>query len=562
MTDINLDSHDLFGFLPEFPFSMTDEWEQEEKIRLDRSKNSQNSSRQMSKNLTRYGLPMNCRRKVWFLTSGGYDLLQEAGDIYEKACQNYENNKEVMKSPIETDFVFGSDLPLNEFLPHSVVDKVTKFLCVLHYHNKSITYAPLIPSTVILLLMFMEPPLAYLAIQAMINRSIEDSWYFAVDYEQFHASMQAIEDLSEGKLHSIWRKAKSLGVNIAHMTLAMLPAFFLPFLPLPVAMTIFDSFIVEGRKILVRFFLTLLKKTSSQLLEAPTSQSFLSILVQSMENLSNVSQLKSFLKSTFGISLQRERHMMKLERACLAHPDRLKKFAGQKSAFRDVIDASKDIIGFNPMSFPRSLDSCRVLTSELIKSTPEELEKEQKKYHREIMSKAIPQIIGGELLTSNILYSFRQWIPYLYRNNSAQCIYSMLNDGTMISTMWDKITKRTAHIIIVKTKRKCFGVFLTIPPSPVLTKCRKEFIGTSGSFVFDASALIVYKKNPPPNNRFFSVSQTMMIIGGPEPALCFEDGFHRIMSDYCETFDSPPLVEDLFAGDSILNLEVYQMVTM
>jgi len=70
--------------------------------------------------------------------------------------------------------------------------------------------------------------------------------------------------------------------------------------------------------------------------------------------------------------------------------------------------------------------------------------------------------------------------------------------------------------------------------------------------------LIIWKATKA-NEYFISASKFDLIIGGPKPAIYLNARLGSILSEPCETFNSPILIMNK-DGDLILDLEVYQLI--
>ena len=150
----------------------------------------------------RTGIPNNQRRKWWLVGSGGFELLTRVGDVWGRA-----------KTEIGTCEPGQIELcmPINilTFLPSALAIKVKMFCQVLWLNNPGIEFAPLIPTSAALLLLFMETPLAYISIQALINRSNKDGFYFTLSRKDLLASTQAFREILQSRCSGIVKHADS-----------------------------------------------------------------------------------------------------------------------------------------------------------------------------------------------------------------------------------------------------------------------------------------------------------------------------------------------------------------
>ena len=507
------------------------------------------------KQKARFGIPHDQRRKWWFIATRGIDLLSKFGNVWPGALQLSQ------KTPQTNMNEFGG-FNLMQHLPPSQQQCFQEFLHVIWVQNPKIDFAPLIPTVSYLLLLYQEPPLAYLSIQSMIRRSTEDSWYFTLTRESFLACVRAFRELAHNKCSSVVSHADSLKLDIAQIALALFPVFFMPFMPLHVALTVFDSFCVEGRKVLVRFALNLILQQKAQLLRSKSAREFITILISGLEHLSDSAFLNSFIEGSFNIYLSRERHIQKYEKSALSDhsslqitPSYVQLISPDVSSILTPTDFKVAFTNSAPsMTRSVSLNGFdRQTAFEVLKqATPEEVEARQQRLNKQLIEKALPKAYGGKLLTPSLFCSLRDMMPPFVCQFSAYRVFSISNQGTTFISMFQATQKRGQYIMIIQTPDSLLGAFLSDSPRP-----HPHYFGKPYCFVFDAKVGKIYKAgSKPPNQFFMSVSNKTFIIGGPRAAIYFEDGFKEVISERCDTFDSPPLIN---GSEKIINLELYLM---
>ncbi|EAY11072.1 TLD family protein [Trichomonas vaginalis G3] len=476
-------------------------------------------------------------------------LMKEAGDVYGNSLAFAKRQlKDHITCEHSLEELFGVSPYIIKFLPEKMKPLVKDFLTALWATNKGIEYSPLLPATAVILLLFMEPPAAYASLQAMINRSQEDCWYFTMDRKNYHKNVIAIEKSIIKKAPDVAKKANELGVNIAFLTLGLIPAFFLPFSPLPVALTFFDSFIVEGRKVLIRFITTIFKHNSVALLKCKTSKEFATILLTDMDGFTNPNHLRNFLGECFKIYMSRRKHPFDLHK--IPSSD-VKKIAEMNSNAMMMAHVLRDHMpeDYNPLDFPRK-DNLTVITELTSTITPEEIRKYQTDVQKKLVD--IQEVHGGKLLDNNNYYKLKEFIPLIYLRKSPALIYSLSKDGTMLSTLIEKTRRKGAHILMIKTEKSIIGAFL----SDQIENTSGRFYGNASTFVFHiGDTMNCYKHSHPPNKNYISVDDDTMILGGPNPAIIVSDGFENVRSCECDTFGSPQLTID--ASEKILDIELY-----
>lgn len=540
--NFKLESTEAFGVVSYDQVMGEAEWKAEELSRMKAFSKYQPFVKEITesiKEVMRFGVPCPHRRKMWLIASGGYDLLQEVGNIYDSCLLSS------LKEPFTETSIFGINIELLNFLPAQTYDTLKIFLQVVWRTNTSIQFAPIIPAVSAILLLFMEPSLAYITIQSMINRSKTDGWYFTLTKEKFLASAQAAHDIAYRRCRSVVDHAEQMGLSIAQIFLTLLPSFFLPFTTLPVALTLFDSFIVEGRKILTRLCIGLLVSQKKTLLKTNDSHSFLSVIIDTIEGLDHVENMKQTLRDSFTISISRSRHIYPRESLAI---QRKHGILNQ----RVIINAPHVM----SMANAEILQRRNSIPSHVVQffSRCETTMSTQFAHH--IYQDCLPEVMSGELLTDSLFFMIRQHLPQMYNRYSANLVYSIHTDGTTLSSLLSKEVKNKPHILVIKTDHKLFGAFLSEPIK--LTGRTDGFYGNSFTFVFDADESIVYQTSPCQNYSFISCYSDIILIGGPKPAIFLQDGFKVVFSDPCDTFKSPAFTLER-SGDRVLDIELYSL---
>jgi len=568
----DLSNPKMFGMLQGTDFVLNPEWVAEDRLRSGEFSAMPDFVAEINEKMKirlRQGIPHSQRRKWWLIATGGIKMLSEIGDVWSSVFRKAQRSEKSEQSS------FGGAVNISSFMPESFSAHIVEFLHVIWSQNRHIEFSPLIPTVSCLLLLYLEPQLAYLSLQSMINRSIDDSWYFTLSKEQFLASVQGFRDLAEAKCPNIVTHAEKLGLNVSQIGLALFPVFFLPFTPIQVALTVFDSFVSEGRKVLVRFCLSLFIQEQKQLLQTKTPKAFLMVLVSAMDKLSEIQSMKTFISNSFKIFLSRGKHIKKYESHAALHKLGFLGSPLHLSAknINDMFDDSqvKEIMICGEQSEPLSSSFSEVgvffsnnfqtsiSQKVMLKASPEELEEQQKQMQQEFVHSVIPKVYGGELLTASLFYSIRGSIPSSYRHYSAYCCYQLSEHGISFQSLYQNCRRNHPYVLVIKTSNGVFGAFLT-DGIFINDDTSHTFLGKPSDFVFSENGKTVYHKKPPPNQMFMLMKRTCIHIGGPRPAFAIEKDFTHLISEHCETFGSPSFMGS-HVGDRILNVEAYSLAS-
>lgn len=547
----SLESKLSYGFYDHSSFIPDNEWQNEENIRIENFKKLPvfiPKFTEKIKKLVRYGVPSTARRNFWFQASGGFDLYKSMSGKF-----NWEKTMtRAMQKPMTDASNFGSSIDILSFLPEADVKQLKTFLHIVWVSNPQIIFAPLIPTVSALLLMYLEPPLAYLTIKSMIDRSTGNgNWYFTIDQKCFYASTESISEQLKRFCSDIDKHATEIGASITKLVMSLFPTFFLPFSTLPAALTFFDSFVLEGRKVLLRFCIGIFSMNRQQLCQAKTPEQFYEIVVNSIRELNTPAKIKAVVKQSFVLFISREKHLLPTETAILQ----------DEAPFSESVQ-------FNAYkSYPDFLDSSPNYNSGGIKSWRSSMSTEMKTHFSpnkifnvedafdvmKILAKHTPAVIGGDLLVNSLFYRLREYLPPSCRCYSPILVYKLSNDGTMLQTLYEKTTKSKPHIMIIKSSTSCIGAFFDDSPRP-------GYKGNISNFVFKCDDFAFYKPKSTPNSLYTSITTRTFMVGGPKAAIFFEDGMQWIISDPCETFESPALIENEENRERILDIEVYKLL--
>ena len=609
---LKLQSNDNFGIFDHSYADQTDIWESEEKSRNEYFENLPDFIPKFSDSIKkeiRLGIPSIHRRKLWFQETGGFKLYQELGTSFDWEAVKAKGNA---RPNTGTDF--GSTIDIANFLPDSEKAELVNFLHIIWVTNPQIICSPMIPTIATILLMYMEPPLAYLSLQAMINASRDDQhWYFTLDEKSFVASGEAIQEQVNRVIPEVYRKSLELGVSLSQFVVSLFPAFFLPFSTLPVALMFFDSFALEGRKVLLRFCIGLMLQERTKLLTSTSSSDFQQVILNAIRNITNPAKAKKLIRDSFNIFLSRK-HMRTSENRALSSPSNgmsrspmrpgtfsgrlpnLMMFSGmmafpgpltigglpplpstpkeqrKKPSHINPSSSSNSVLKHTPGVSSLPIDQTSPLVGEIdpeclsssssigfedsgsfssttLPAPPSSIEAAEAT--NAILMQHLPTVEGGKLLTNFLFYRMREYLPPGQRYYSPYLVYQLSYDGASLSTLYSKTNKKYSYILLVKTKNSTFGIFLDKAPNIGVE-------GTARTFVFSADTGKFYRVKKQ-NNLYYSCSRENFQSGFPKPALFFDSYMKIIFSAECETFDSPSLFTTDKESEKILDIEMYEL---
>jgi Rab-GTPase-TBC domain/TLD len=157
---------------------------------------------------------------------------------------------------------------------------VQRLLLMLSKSNPELDYAPALPDTLCCLLLYMDERDAYAAASAMLRESARSRhWYFPASAQQMSEFYLTFDAIVADKFWRLARKMRSLRVTSADYARDWFERLFVGALPYgSTVLRVFDAFIAEGSKILLRVGIALLQGAQATLLRASARDDFLAML--------------------------------------------------------------------------------------------------------------------------------------------------------------------------------------------------------------------------------------------------------------------------------------------
>lgn len=499
-----------------------DEWQQEEQVRKKHFAGIKSINAKHQGNLKkciRGGIPTDQRANVWLIVSGGQQLLNECKDGWEIAVQ-------VMKrAPLgdEIPFVHSPGSTPQYTSNNELENQLKFFLQVLWCQNRAINYAPLIPSVSIMLLMYLPQNKAYSTIQAMINRSREDSWYFALNRELFNIEINAVANLANEICPKVMKCADDLKISHYHIFLIMYTMFFFPYTEPTISLTFMDSYVNEGRKVLIRLSLALLIQEESKLVSSISSQDFFNIIFDTFKDMKSPHAANNLLKKAFSIQLSRSRNIIPLEIKCRKSHKLIESIPLPAELARQKYEFG--------MRFYHNNDSSYNIS---VRMSPTR---------------------KGDLLTENLYNKLYNYIPK--KDRYPDLVFKMTEDGSSISYLLRASNTKAKYLFFVKTAKCVIGAFITSGCLANVVEDKRVFKGSHDMFIFNTNPFQIYHQQKYVNDNYISVDHEGLILGGPKAAIYIDSTMNILFSGECSTYGSPSFASE--HGEMILDVELYKI---
>ena len=459
IADFNLNSTEFYGFNKIEPLSYSEEWQTEEKRRSETfstlNEHSLDFTNDIKKN-ARHGIPAILRRKLWIMGSGAAPKLMNENpeELWQDACSSLKEYRD------DIALRFGSVIDIPDYIVAPLHDQYYHFLQVVANSYKFCHFAPLLPIVSLMLLTYLEPPLAFFVLATMFERSEKDqAWFFTTSQEDFIGSLQAFRDLANSRCTKIVHHAEKLGINVGQLFSAIFPLFFFPFMPMHISFTIFDSFISEGRKILVRLSLSLFFQEKASLLAAKTPKEFIGVFVHAIQQLASLSIFNNFLQKSFKTFLSRNAHMAYFEKTVQTDKHGLltrlsrerfngiehnimepasHKMSTSRSTELSIDTISEDFDYFHILDEYVDVIGHTVDHMLYTENDDQKAELAQMEIQKAIFGSHLPSIYGGTLLSDLIYFRLRGSLPKQYINSSISLVFSTFPSNSQSNQISEK----------------------------------------------------------------------------------------------------------------------------
>lgn len=169
-----------------------------------------------------------------------------------------------------------------------------------------------------------------------------------------------------------------------------------------------------------------------------------------------------------------------------------------------------------------------------------------------------PQLIGlGKILTLEYARQLRHFLPRMLQIENMSLLYSMLNDGSDMTSFYRNIKGSQYSILIIETtKGGVFGGFTSVP-----WKITTKYYGTGECFLFkvDNNGTVINYPWSLQNDFFMYSSVDQVAMGGGADGFGFiiDKDFITGSTQPCPTFNNPSLTDEAGTSFKILNAECW-----
>lgn len=507
------------------------DWDNEDQIRNKRIQKLFPSKYQKKsfKYAIRQGISRKQRHQV-------YQLLCEVNQKFDDFKRQWNIILTENSTPISDDLIFLFGFPDYEL--NAPREYLQNFLTIFKNQIKENIFSPMIPCIASILSISLKPEAAYFVLKSMYDQGNK---YFTKTKREFAILLKTVEHSLSFNSH-LFRHAKSLKVNFSEISLFLMPLLFSKRVDKRISLTIFDSFIYEGKSTLIRYIVGIIISLQSKLLQTNSDKEFMGVILDYVFSLNNPSKMNQLIEVTFS---ERHTKRKKITGYLLEQEEKLKKITD--SEINQMIES--------PLPTIEKYNTFHHLTPLFgphVRSLPHFYEN-QVTINNTISP--ISKVHDGVLMNNLEFNNLKALLPFYLRKYNAYSIYRMSVDGSSINSFLKKCRNEKLCILTIKTKSKTIGAVTTTPLS---LSYHGTFKG-SDTYVFDLTNNIVYRKSMK-NDYCISVQNDSITIGLGDSgsAIYIDQYFTRCFSSPCETFNSPPLLSPN-SKENILDIEVFRL---
>ena len=414
---------------------------------------------------------------------------------------------------------FGSPIDFTRMkLSSEKQETFKKLLCVIGHAHPKLEYAPIIPAIVAVLCKFLEPKKVLACMAALIEghsiaASKREDWaYFPLHQRDYLVFERVFEDLVKTFASKVHRQL--MKIQIVHREFIpawdrVLSGLFTSFLPCELVFRIFDLYIVEGYKVLLRFAIAHVMVRQDRLATCDNPASFNSALISPVDPHDGFTEL--YFKTAT---------LVKFSRSLIQrYRNRRRKNSIENFDVEDRI-----------LIFQRPLPHLVHKSSSFMKDSD-----------------------------WAVLWS---WIPPRFRLLNLGLTFTTAEHGRHILTLFDRCRESEPLLMLIETvSGKVIGAYIS---KSLTNEHGQRFYGTGETFIFSISPTpFKYDWKMSSGNMAFTCATDKFIAfgTGEDFGLWIDKFLTRVSSGASTTFGNKPLLDSKTPDDlCIYCMEIFRFI--
>eukprot|EP00466_Bigelowiella_natans_P021347 jgi/Bigna1/87487/estExt_fgenesh1_pg.C_210008 len=261
-----------------------------------------------TKQIARKGFHPSMRPKMWRMIAIGEEFDSQAKQaefeaIEEEIWHGHVPDFDELEHHVHVPDFGG---PHKLFHSHPITEQgeaaVERLLCMLQHIHPEVVYCPFLPDLCSILVLHVPEWEVYHMIDAMIERSKKDEWFFPLSGERFMCYVESFLLLMQVRNKILAKHIEKLGINMIHEVEVWFARLYVSFVSYDTVLRITDCFISEGAKMLFRIGLALLKLHEKELLACSSKHQFLKRFAKRMRMHTNIDDVLAEAFSIRGFS--------------------------------------------------------------------------------------------------------------------------------------------------------------------------------------------------------------------------------------------------------------------
>ena len=253
------------------------------------------------KKLIRAGIPQGLRPMIWGQILGLEEKISKSNDIYHRSYKMVEvvpkNYRDIIENDLKRTFNDAENLSK---------DILRKILIAFAVTHPEIGYCQSLNFIAALLLVVLGDEPAYHALCTIVEDFLPADYYTA-GMHGFRVDLQLFNSILHERTPEVWKHATKLHHEWMLTASGWLLTVFSNSFPIPTVLRIWDSFLVEGPKIIYRVAVGFLRIHQEEFLKAQKLSQFTNLLSNCEKNMIDQDQL---MEMAFGLRAFSRNHLI------------------------------------------------------------------------------------------------------------------------------------------------------------------------------------------------------------------------------------------------------------
>ncbi|EAX96068.1 TBC domain containing protein [Trichomonas vaginalis G3] len=251
----------------------------------------------------RKGIPMEVRPLIWAKITKLYEIMDARANIWDEAPSKFNTIHEDVKRTIDVDI--PRTFPRNKAFSSEYLKKILYVFAVAH---PEIGYCQSLNFVAAICLFVMKSDIQAFYLLLIIVENYLPKGYFTPDMKDYQTDICMLQILINERQPEVAAIAKAANYQWAQCTSNWILTLFSNTLPVSTVMRIWDSFFLEGQKVIFRVALAILK-INNDLLKAAKPSDFTKVLKTVQGSIVDQEQL---MTTAFGLKAFSRAHLKAL----------------------------------------------------------------------------------------------------------------------------------------------------------------------------------------------------------------------------------------------------------